>query len=104
MKDRDINAGFVHGFEALGSEIQQSPRASSFGRQLQRQVIPAGIDRPRLSASLDNRCSCALGDLIFPCLLFPIQHHLVESLWQGLAARVRAWSIGAGLDSCLREF
>src|SRR5215469_4042548 len=44
-KDRDIDASFVHGIEALGSKIQQSTRAFSFGRRRQCQVTPAGIDR-----------------------------------------------------------
>jgi hypothetical protein len=46
----------------------------------------------------------ALAVRFFPCLLFTIQQHLVESVGQGLAARIRTRSVGAGLDSCLRKF
>jgi hypothetical protein len=53
--------------------------------------------------SENDWCGAALPGLIFSCLLLAIQHHPVESMEQGLAARVRTGSIDAGLDSCLRK-
>src|SRR5262252_903883 len=41
--------------------------------------------------------------LILQCLLFAIQHHLVECVGQRLTASVRTGPIGARLDSGLRK-
>jgi hypothetical protein len=45
-------------------------------------VIRSRFSRPRKN----NRGAGALADLFILCLLFTIQHHLVESMGQGLAA------------------
>jgi len=51
----------------------------------------------------ETRRRVASGDLFLESLLFTIQHHLVESVGQRLAAGVGAGFVGAGFDSCLRQ-
>jgi hypothetical protein len=86
---------------ALGGESANAQHSS--GRHVDWVDEATRRARYRIACRRSENCRVprGLADLFFPCLLFTIQHHLVEGMGQGLAGRVRTGSIDAGLNSCL---